>query len=312
MKLETSISFVALIVAFANATSDPDISAIICLRDDGNCETEFKTSDLKSTQSSQDISNIVDRKFPNTNFNSKNINQNIEPVEDPLNQTSIGQDISKLVNQKFPNTKVEDLIEEPGSTVAETSQPGAVNIANIVSNKFPNLSFTEDQIEDDTENTTTTKITIRMVTEVTTTSTTSTTTSTTTTTTTTTTTATTTTTTTTTKTTKTGFPYTPLRTTPSSVTSSSISYLKPERSSQSGRFNITSPKPTIPSLSLPADICKLDDPIRYLVPHPTDCNKFVSCQWLGGKRFKPNVMSCPSTTGFDNDLSICNFGRCRN
>merc|ERR1712098_536896 len=70
-------------------------------------------------------------------------------------------------------------------------------------------------------------------------------------------------------------------------------------------------KPVSPSLSLPMDICKLDDPTRYLVPHPTDCNKFVSCQWLGGEKFKPNVMLCPVTTQFDHDLSICNFGRCR-
>jgi len=52
------------------------------------------------------------------------------------------------------------------------------------------------------------------------------------------------------------------------------------------------------------------EPNRYLRPHPTDCNKFISCQWLGGNRFRPHVMVCPPTVGFDGGLMICNFNVC--
>ena len=40
-----------------------------------------------------------------------------------------------------------------------------------------------------------------------------------------------------------------------------------------------------PSLS---EVCRgvSADLSRYLRPHPTDCTKFVSCQWLGGERFR--------------------------
>jgi len=64
-----------------------------------------------------------------------------------------------------------------------------------------------------------------------------------------------------------------------------------------------------PSLS---EVCRgvSADLSRYLRPHPTDCTKFVSCQWLGGERFRPHVMVCPPTVRFDGDLMICNYGRC--
>ena len=56
-----------------------------------------------------------------------------------------------------------------------------------------------------------------------------------------------------------------------------------------------------------------EDPIRYLRPHPTDCDSFISCQWLGGRRYYPHVLSCPPTTEFDRRLMICNFAdrRCQ-
>ena len=52
------------------------------------------------------------------------------------------------------------------------------------------------------------------------------------------------------------------------------------------------------------------EPERYLVPHPTDCTKFYSCQSLGvGRGWIANLMDCPPTTGFDTQLRICNFIR---
>ena len=40
-------------------------------------------------------------------------------------------------------------------------------------------------------------------------------------------------------------------------------------------------------------------PQRYLVPHPTDCTKFYSCQRNGWGGWIANLMDCPTTTGFD-------------
>ena len=41
------------------------------------------------------------------------------------------------------------------------------------------------------------------------------------------------------------------------------------------------------------------EPQRYLVPHPTDCTKFYSCQRNGWGGWIANLMDCPTTTGFD-------------
>ena len=41
------------------------------------------------------------------------------------------------------------------------------------------------------------------------------------------------------------------------------------------------------------------DPRRYLVPHPTDCGRFYSCQRNGWGGWIANLMDCPATTGFD-------------
>jgi len=48
-------------------------------------------------------------------------------------------------------------------------------------------------------------------------------------------------------------------------------------------------------------------PQRYLVPHPTDCRKFYSCQRQGWGGWIANPMDCPVTTGFDKSLMICNY-----
>merc|ERR1711981_1171211 len=51
-----------------------------------------------------------------------------------------------------------------------------------------------------------------------------------------------------------------------------------------------------------------EKPQSYLVPHPTDCTKFYSCQnlgWRGG--WIAHLMDCPATTGFDTKLRICNY-----
>jgi len=48
-------------------------------------------------------------------------------------------------------------------------------------------------------------------------------------------------------------------------------------------------------------------PERYLVPHPTDCTKFYSCQRQGWGGWIANPMDCPVTTGFDKSLMICNY-----
>jgi len=48
-----------------------------------------------------------------------------------------------------------------------------------------------------------------------------------------------------------------------------------------------------------------------LVPHPTDCSKFFSCQPIknsnGSFSWIAHEQSCPATTGFDTNLQICNF-----
>merc|ERR1719458_1018505 len=49
------------------------------------------------------------------------------------------------------------------------------------------------------------------------------------------------------------------------------------------------------------------NPTEYLVPHPTDCTKFYSCQKLGWGGWKANLMDCPMTTGFDTALKVCNY-----
>lgn len=49
------------------------------------------------------------------------------------------------------------------------------------------------------------------------------------------------------------------------------------------------------------------NPQRYLVPHPTDCTKFYSCQRNGWGGWIANLMDCPITTGFDRTLMICNY-----
>eukprot|EP00095_Tigriopus_kingsejongensis_P008228 maker-scaffold591_size129331-snap-gene-0.18 protein:Tk08228 transcript:maker-scaffold591_size129331-snap-gene-0.18-mRNA-1 annotation:"hypothetical protein LOTGIDRAFT_231422" len=50
------------------------------------------------------------------------------------------------------------------------------------------------------------------------------------------------------------------------------------------------------------------NPQNYLVPHPEDCTKFFSCQSLGiGRGWIAHLMDCPETTGFDDQLRICNF-----
>ena len=51
-----------------------------------------------------------------------------------------------------------------------------------------------------------------------------------------------------------------------------------------------------------------EQPHNYLVPHPSDCTKFYSCQnlgWRGG--WIAHLMDCPATTGFDKKLRICNY-----
>ena len=58
------------------------------------------------------------------------------------------------------------------------------------------------------------------------------------------------------------------------------------------------------------EICSqvAEKPQKYLVPHPTDCTKFYSCQnlgWRGG--WIAHLMDCPATTGFDTKLRICNY-----
>ena len=53
-----------------------------------------------------------------------------------------------------------------------------------------------------------------------------------------------------------------------------------------------------------------ENPQNYLIPHPTDCTKFYSCQSLGRRGgWIAHLMSCPETTGFDTNLRICNFIR---
>ena len=65
-------------------------------------------------------------------------------------------------------------------------------------------------------------------------------------------------------------------------------------------------------------------PQNYILPHP-DCTKFHVCQFLGGTRhsaksWKAHIFNCPTTTGFDELLKVCNHlynlkqenGRCGN
>ena len=63
-------------------------------------------------------------------------------------------------------------------------------------------------------------------------------------------------------------------------------------------------------LSADYEICSqvAERPQNYLVPHPSDCTKFYSCQnlgWRGG--WIAHLMDCPATTGFDTKLRICNY-----
>lgn len=68
-------------------------------------------------------------------------------------------------------------------------------------------------------------------------------------------------------------------------------------------------------ITVDGEICAevAENPQNYLVPHPTDCTKFFSCQSLGGRRghqgWKAHLMDCPPTTGFDTNLRICNYLR---
>ena len=52
------------------------------------------------------------------------------------------------------------------------------------------------------------------------------------------------------------------------------------------------------------------DPSQYLVAHPADCTRFVSCQWLGGDRYLAHVMRCPANTFYSRGLVVCNHGQC--
>jgi len=275
MRLETVVSLLALSVANAdqgiseilclrdggncennefktNANADEGLSAVLCLRDGDNCESnEVKNSDLKSNENAVDISNIVDQKFAKIEFESKNTNQNVDsPVDADL-------DIPILCLRDGGNCK-------------ETNQ----NVDNV------DIPVDADQgispilclrYGGNCEGTITTPITTTSTTTTTTTRSSTTTTTTTSTTTTTTSTNTTTSTTTT--------------STTSTTAASTTTTPRPSPTESPRLFPSPTPrsKPISPSLSLPRDICKLDDPTRYLVPHPTDCNKFVSCQWLGVK-----------------------------
>ena len=49
-----------------------------------------------------------------------------------------------------------------------------------------------------------------------------------------------------------------------------------------------------------------DNRQRYKVPHPDDCTKFYKCQWLGGRKYKPNLKDCQRNEAFDENLMICN------
>jgi hypothetical protein len=51
------------------------------------------------------------------------------------------------------------------------------------------------------------------------------------------------------------------------------------------------------------------NPHRYLVPHPYDCSKFISCQRLsfGRKRWKAHLMNCGAGTFFSQGQMICDF-----
>lgn len=52
-------------------------------------------------------------------------------------------------------------------------------------------------------------------------------------------------------------------------------------------------------------------PHLYMVPHPSDCSKFVSCQWLGGSKYLPQVMLCPPRTFYDREVMVCNIRTCQ-
>merc|ERR1712107_374261 len=72
-----------------------------------------------------------------------------------------------------------------------------------------------------------------------------------------------------------------------------------------------SPEPPASQADLPdssvlcADVAV--NPQRFLVPHPTICSKFFSCQHLGHNRFKAHLFNCPVTTQFSSNLMVCNF-----
>ena len=58
------------------------------------------------------------------------------------------------------------------------------------------------------------------------------------------------------------------------------------------------------------EICKGMDGHSYLVPHPSECGMFYSCQKLiNGNGYLAHLMQCPETTHFDETLQICNFIR---
>jgi len=43
-----------------------------------------------------------------------------------------------------------------------------------------------------------------------------------------------------------------------------------------------------------------------LLPNPSDCTRFISCQRSGGSTWIGNPMSCPTGTGFDQEIQSCN------
>ena len=50
-----------------------------------------------------------------------------------------------------------------------------------------------------------------------------------------------------------------------------------------------------------------EQPDKYLVPHPSDCTKYYSCQNNGRRGgWIAYLMDCPATTGFDKKLRVCN------
>ena len=80
--------------------------------------------------------------------------------------------------------------------------------------------------------------------------------------------------------------------------------------SQNISFARTSNAYVVNVISADNQICAevAENPQNYLVPHPSDCTKFYSCQSLGEDQgWVAHLMDCPESTGFDVNLRICNF-----